>query len=226
MKRAQQQISDKGGDQLHLERIFTASERLLDLVELLDPFPPVLNRPPLFVQLRDVYGSQVETVSQHSNHFAIRQSVADQSKQQLRIPTGQSNQPVAPHSKARVLRRLGHQGTLDDLIIYSVFEADDEVRARFQHPGQETKTEVTAVKQGGPVRSPLQVLRGADVRHFAVGEDQLRRDLVAPLEQDGHLRRAALLPISRPREGRQREFDQAGVDGCDAGELLTDARNL
>src|ERR671923_516800 len=45
---AQQHIGDTGADDLHRQGILTFPDRALDLEHLLDPLPPLLNRPSLY----------------------------------------------------------------------------------------------------------------------------------------------------------------------------------
>ena len=77
---AQQQIGDKGADDLHRQGILTIAERALEFEHLLDPPPPILNGPSLFIQLRDTERAQIEAIGQDPDQLAIGQLVADQSQ--------------------------------------------------------------------------------------------------------------------------------------------------
>src|SRR5205823_14718136 len=57
---AQQQIGNKGADDLHRQGILTFPDRALDLEHLLDPLPPVLYGPSFFIQLCHAQRAQTQ----------------------------------------------------------------------------------------------------------------------------------------------------------------------
>src|SRR2546421_12110227 len=97
---AQQQIGDKGTDDLHGQGILAVAEGALDLEHLLDPLPPILYGPSFFVQLSPASGTQIETVGQDPDQLPIGQLVADQ-PQEHAFTAWQTDGPVTGQTKAR-----------------------------------------------------------------------------------------------------------------------------
>jgi hypothetical protein len=111
--------------------------------------------------------------------------------------------------------------TFDDTVIHAVFEANHEMRSDLDHCGQEIEREVAAIKQIGPAGAKLQRHRRLQVMNLAGGgENKLIRHASHPVQDAGHFGGAGLLPITRPIEGGQREFDQTGVNGGNVRKLL------
>ena len=215
---AQQQIGDKGADDLHGQGILAVAERALDLEHLLDPLPPVLNGPSLFIQLRDTERAQVEAIGQDPDQLPIGQLVADQPQEDA-FPAWQTDAPVTGQTKARRGGGVWHRKALQDAVAEPVFEAHHEVRSGLEQGAQKGKAEVPAIKDVGPVPGPLPGRRAFQIVYFTGRDHPLVGDPTGPLQDRMHLGRPAPLTVLGPAVRQQRQLDQTRIDYRNAGEL-------
>lgn len=162
-------------------------------------------------------------VCEHADQLTIRESVTDQTQDDVTIPTRQDDRPVTGDgANACGQLEFWDEATLDDLEVNAVFESQYEMRSDIEQGGQEIKREVAAIKQVGPARAPGNLRGRLQIVDFARGgEDELLRYPFDPVKNTRDLGRAGLLAVLRPVVSRQRELNQAGVYGGDARELLT-----
>jgi len=127
---AQQEVCDKSGNDLQRQGVFTTTQWFFDFIKAFEPTPPVFNCPSLFVELCNRKSRKIMPVGQDADQFAICQLITDQAQNNIPIPTGQQDGPIAAdRSHPGRQSELRDVVTLQDPILDALLEPDHEMGA-------------------------------------------------------------------------------------------------